>query len=315
VARLGGTGAQKCRDAAASSEREAARKEGGPMLIVQSIILGLAQGLCEFIPISSSAHLIIVPWLFGWTNPAIGGLTFDVALHLGTLVAAIIFFASDIGRLLGAWLKSIRERKIGDDPDRRMAWYILIATIPGGIAGLLFENKVQTSFHVFPISQLSMILMAVVIAALGGLLWLADALARHERSLGKMSFKDSLLIGLSQALAIFPGVSRSGATITTGVALGLEREAAARFSFLLSLPIIAGAGLKSLYDLAKSYSGGAITSSELVIFPIGFVVAGLSGFFCIKFLLSYLKKHSTKAFAWYRWGLAALVLAVALVRG
>lgn len=285
------------------------------MLVMQSIILGLAQGLCEFIPISSSAHLIIIPWLFGWTDPAIGSLTFDVALHLGTLVAAIIFFASDIGRLLVAWFRSIGERKIGDDPDRRMAWYILIATIPGGITGLLLESRIQTSFHASPIPRISMILMAIVIAALGGLLWIADAHARHERGLGKLSFKDALLIGLSQALAIFPGVSRSGATITTGIALGLEREAAARFSFLLSLPIIAGAGLKSLYDLVKSYAAGAITSSELVIFPIGFVVAGISGFFCIKFLLSFLKNHSTKAFAWYRWGLAVLVLVVALVRG
>lgn len=285
------------------------------MLILQSLILGIVQGLSEFLPISSSAHLVIIPWLFGWTNPAINSLTFDVALHLGTLLAVIVFFASDIWRLIVAWFRSIGERKIGDDQDRRMAWYLIAATIPGALSGMLFEHKVQTSFHEAPIPQLSMILMAVVIALLGGLLWLADSLAKHDRPFGKMTFKDAILVGLAQAFAIFPGVSRSGATITAGLGLGLERESAARFSFLLSIPIIAGAGAKSLYDFLKSYAGGGVASSELVIFPIGFIAAAVVGFICIKWLLAFLKSHSTKVFAWYRWALAALVLAVALIRG
>ncbi|MDA8424825.1 MAG: undecaprenyl-diphosphatase UppP [Treponema sp.] len=285
------------------------------MLAFQSLILGIFQGLSEFIPISSSAHLVIIPWLFNWKDPAIDSLTFDVELHLGTLVAVIVFFASDIWRLLSAWVRSIVERKIGADPDRRMAWYLFAACIPGGIVGVLFEHKVQTSFHEMPIPQLSMILMAVVIALLGGLMWLADSLASHKRSFDKLSFKDSILIGVAQALAIFPGVSRSGSTITAGLALGLERETAARFSFLLSAPIILGAGLKSLYDFHKSYAGGGISSSELAIFPIGFLAAAVAGFLCIKFLMAFLKKHSTKVFAWYRLALAAFVLVVALVRG
>ena len=284
------------------------------MLIVQAIVLGLVQGLTEFIPISSSAHLVIVPWLFGWTDPTLGSLTFDVALHLGTLVAVIVFFASQWGRLIAAWFRSIARLSIGEDPDTRMAWYLLLACIPGGAAGVLFEEKVMESFHVQPIPRLSMILMAVAIAVLGGLLLLADRLGKQKRPFGKIRFLDAIVIGCAQALAIFPGVSRSGSTITAGLALGLEREAAARFSFLLSAPIIAGAGLKSFYDLLTGVGSGAIAGGELVIFPVGFVTAAVSGFFCIKILLSFLQKHSTRAFVYYRWALAILVFVVALVR-
>lgn len=284
-------------------------------LALQSIVLGLVQGLTEFIPISSSAHLVIVPWLFGWTDPALGGLTFDVALHLGTLVAVIVFFASDWVRLIGAWFTSVFQLRIGDSPDSRMAWYLLLACIPGGIAGVLFEGDVTASFHVQPIPRLSMILMAVMIALLGALLFLADWRGRRNRPFSKIGFLDALLIGLAQAVSIFPGVSRSGATITAGLALGLEREAAARFSFLLSAPIIAGAGIKSLYDLIAGLPAGAIPSAELVIFPVGFLTAAISGFFCIKLLLAFLQKHSARVFVYYRWALAALVLVVALLKG
>jgi undecaprenyl-diphosphatase len=285
------------------------------MLIIQAIVLGVIQGLTEFIPISSSAHLVIVPWLFGWTDPAINGLTFDVALHLGTLVAIIAFFAKDWLRLIAAWFRSIAERKIGADPDRRMAWYILLACIPGGLAGFLLENKVQAAFHVTPIPQASMLLMAGAIALMGALLWLADALSKRSRSLDTMGAKDAAVIGIAQALAILPGVSRSGSTITAGLALGFARDAAAKFSFLLSAPIIAGAGLKSLLDLAKELKAGSIMPDEKIIFPIGFVVALAAGLLCIKFLMSFLKKHSTRSFTWYRWALAILVAAVALARG
>jgi undecaprenyl-diphosphatase len=160
-----------------------------------------------------------------------------------------------------------------------------------------------------------MIVMAAALAVMGGLLWLADSLAKHERPIGKLGLKDAIAIGCAQALAIVPGFSRSGSTITAGLALGLERDAAAKFSFLLSAPIIAGGGLKSLYDLAKEVKAGTMSSADLSAFPIGFLAAGLAGFFCIKFLMKFLSKHSTKVFAWYRWALAALVLAVALIRG
>jgi undecaprenyl-diphosphatase len=285
------------------------------MLALQSIVLGIIQGLTEFIPISSSAHLVIVPWLFNWTNPAIESLTFDVALHLGTLLAVVVFFWKDWVRLIGAWFKSIIERKIGADQDRRMAWFLVLSCIPGGIAGVLFEKKLSAAFHVAPIPQLSMIMMAVVLFALGLLLWLADSLAKRDKPFERIGVKDTILIGLAQALAIFPGVSRSGATITAGRALGLDRTSAARFSFLLSAPIIAGSGLKSLYEIIKGASSGAFSAEELGIFPIGFVAAGVSGLLCIKFLMAFLQKHSFKGFSIYRFVLAALVLAVALARG
>ncbi|MCX8014292.1 MAG: undecaprenyl-diphosphatase UppP [Rectinema sp.] len=285
------------------------------MLYLQSIILGIVQGLAEFIPVSSSAHLVIIPWLFGWTNPALTSLTFDVALHLGTLLAVIVFFAADWGRLIAAWFRSVTQFSIDDDPDRKMAWYLVLACIPGGISGVLLESKISDTFHIHPIARGSMIFMAAAIALLAALLLLADRLAPHRKTFGQIRAKDALAIGLAQAFAVIPGVSRSGATITAGLALGLEREAAARFSFLLSAPIIAGAGLKSLYDLFSYIRSGLVSGAELAIFPIGFFAAAISGVLCIKFLLNYLKKHSTAVFVWYRVALALLVLAVALIRG
>jgi undecaprenyl-diphosphatase len=280
------------------------------MQAIQATVLGLVQGLTEFIPVSSSAHLVVLPWLFGWDDPLLRSLDFDVALHLGTLVAVIAFFWKDWVRLAVAWFKSIAERKVGNDQDRRMAWFLLAACLPGAAAGALFEGAIERLFHPegSAILPSAMIAMAAIIAVLGALLLLADKLATHARALSEMKWKDAILVGLAQALAIFPGVSRSGATITAGLALGLEREAAARFSFLLSAPIIAGAGAKGVYELAK----GAAQSGEsagLGLAALGFVVAMASGFLCIKYLLGFLKKHSTRAFAYYRWAFAAVIVA------
>ena len=287
------------------------------MLILKAILLGLIQGLTEFIPISSSAHLVIVPWLLMWNDPALESLTFDVALHLGTLVALLAFFAKDWVRLVRAGVLSIVERKVGTDLDRRLAWYLVIGSIPGGVIGLLFENKIEEWFHPAegPIPSSSMIAMAVIIAALGALLFLAERLAAHQRRLDRLGIRDSILIGIAQALAIFPGVSRSGSTITAGLALGLERESAARFSFLLSAPIVAGAGLKSLLHIFKEIQSGALMGGELAVFPIGFLAAAISGYFCIKYLLRYLQTHPTTPFVIYRWLLALLVLIIVLMRG
>ncbi len=287
------------------------------MQIIQTIILGIVQGLTEFIPVSSSAHLVIVPWLFGWNDPLFRSLGFDVALHLGTLTALIVFFWKDWVRIVGAWFKSVVQLKIGEDPDRKMAWFIIVACIPGGAAGVLLQGRIEALFHPAgsPILAGSMIAMAVIIALLGALLLLADRLAKHERAMGAMRWKDAILIGLSQALAIFPGVSRSGATITAGLALGLERESAARFSFLLSAPIIAGAGAKSLYDFIRGLGQAGTEAAGLGLIAVGFVAAAVSGFFCIKILLSFLQKHTAKSFVFYRWALAALVIIVAVVKG
>jgi len=288
------------------------------MLILQALILGIVQGLTEYVPISSSAHLIIIPWLFGWKDPALTGLSFDVALHLGTLAAVIGFFARDWVQLFRSGWASIRERKIGADPNRKLAWLLVIGCIPGGIAGVLGESKIDQLFHQpnVPIAPLAIIVLGIIIAALALILFIVERVAKHTRELETLTLKDSILIGLAQALAIFPGVSRSGSTITTGLALNLKRDAAARFSFLLSAPIIAGAGLKSVWDLSQQlHTGGSFTSEEWILFPIGVIAAAISGYFCIKYLLRYLKTHSTDLFVYYRWGLAALIIVVALLRG
>ncbi|MBI5303797.1 MAG: undecaprenyl-diphosphatase UppP [Chloroflexi bacterium] len=287
------------------------------MQILQAILLGIIQGLTEFIPISSSAHLVIVPWLFEWNDPALESLTFDVALHLGTLLALLAFFASDWVRLIRAGIASILERKIGDDVDRRLAWFLVVGSIPGGVVGVLAESKIEELFHPknAPIQATAMIAMGVIIALLGAALFAAERLARHLRTLPQVTWRDAILIGIAQSFAIFPGVSRSGATITTGLALGLQRETAARFSFLLSAPIIAGAGAKSLWDIFKALTSGAITASEFVLFPIGFLAAAISGYLCIKFLLQFLQRNTTNLFVYYRWALAVVIIIVALIRG
>jgi len=285
--------------------------------ILRAIALGILQGVTEFVPVSSSAHLIIAPWLFRWNEPALISLSFDVALHLGTLVAVLWYFADDWARLIRAGIRSIAERKIGADPDRRLAWLLVAGSIPGAIVGVLAESRIENLFHRpnQPIEPAAMIAMAGVIAVTGALLFLADHLARHQRGMNDLTLRDSLLVGLAQAAAIFPGVSRSGATITAGLALGLKRETAAKFSFLLSAPIVAGAGLKSLYDVAKGWQAGTMTAFDLILFLVGFAAAALSGYLCIKYLLRFLQRHSTDVFVAYRWGLALLIVVAAVVRG
>lgn len=286
------------------------------MVIWQAILLGLVQGLTEFIPISSSAHLVIIPWLFGWEDKILASLPFDVALHLGTLVAVLLFFARDWARLIRAGVASLVERKVGDDPDRRLAWLLVVGCIPGGIVGVLAESKIEDLFHTpgAPHQASAMVVMAMIIALLGVLLLAAERFARHERGMGQLSLKDTILIGLAQALAVFPGVSRSGSTITAGLALGMERATAARFSFLLSAPIVAGAGLKSLWEIYRDIHAGVMAQADLILFPIGFIAAAASGYLCIKFLLRFLQKNPTDIFVYYRWALAALIVVVALAR-
>jgi undecaprenyl-diphosphatase len=278
------------------------------------VVLGLVQGLTEFIPVSSSAHLIIVPWLFGWNDP---GLAYDVALHLGTLTALLWFFWKDWVRLVRAGVASIIERKIGNDSDRRLAWLLVIGTIPGGIVGWLAESKIEELFHQPGAAHTTgaMTAMAIVIILLGVALFIAERIARHQRELDQVSLKDTIVIGLSQGLAIFPGVSRSGSTITAGLALGFQRETAARFSFLLSTPIILAAGVKSIFDLRGEMAAGTIVSADLLVYAVGFITAALSGYLCIRFLLRFLQKNSTDIFVYYRWMLAILIIVVVFVRG
>jgi undecaprenyl-diphosphatase len=286
-------------------------------LLLQAVVLGIVQGLTEFLPISSSAHLILVPWFLGWNNAVISSLSFDIALHLGTLLAVLAYFAQDWVRLLRAGVQSIVERKIGSDPDRRLAWLLVIGSIPGGIVGVLGESKIEQIFHApnEPLSVWAVVAMAVIIALLGLLLYVAERAAKHLRGMEQLKLSDAIIIGGAQALAVFPGVSRSGATITAGLYVGLKRDVAARFSFMLGAPIIAGAGLKSLYDIFHETQNGALGSSDLLLFLGGFLAAAVTGFLTIRFLLKYLQRDSTDIFVYYRWALAVVMIVIAVMRG
>ncbi len=278
------------------------------MDLIQALVLGLVQGLTEFLPISSSAHLIIVPWLFGWTDPAITSLQFDVALHMGTLIAVLVYFAADWRRFISAFVRSVAERRIGDDPDRRVAWFILLATIPGAIVGLLAESKIEDLFHEPANLRTGLTIIAVMMIVVGGLLLIAERVGKHLVQMSSMRLNTALAIGFAQAFAVIPGVSRSGSTITAGLFVGLTREAAARFSFLMATPIILGAGLKNLYELIKL--PGGLPANQQLGFLVGFGAAAISGFLCIFFLLRYLQRNSTVPFIWYRFFIGLMILAL-----
>lgn len=246
--------------------------------IAQSAVLGVVQGLTEFLPISSSAHLILVPKFLGWEDQ---GLAFDVALHLGTLVGVMAYFWRDLKNIL---LQKEQHYLIG---------YLIVATIPAAVAGLLLEHKVETLFR-------SPALIAGTLMVMGGGLAMADRLNKGEKMLSDLTLKMALIVGLTQALALVPGVSRSGITITTALALGLQRREAARFSFLLSMPIIAGAGLLKAHTIFASPNPAAIGT--------GFIAAGVSGFIAIWALMRYVQRRRYTPFVIYRWVLGALIL-------
>jgi undecaprenyl-diphosphatase len=265
-------------------------------------VLGVVQGLSEFAPVSSSGHLILVPWLFHWsilTNESLNK-TFDVALHMGTFAGAVAYFWRDITKYLAAWLRSIRRRSIGDT-DERVAWCLVIGTIPGAVAGALFEKIIEEKLG-------QPWLIAVMLAVFGVVLFVVDRRARQTRRLDNLRLPDAVVIGLAQAAALQPGVSRSGVTITAGRALGLARDAAARFSFLLSLPVIGGAGL---YKGSKLLTGAEkIPPGFAWPFVWGTVASAVSGFLVIWGLLSYLRKRDFTPFVIYRLAVAAVVLGV-----
>ncbi|CFX83830.1 Undecaprenyl-diphosphatase UppP [Syntrophomonas zehnderi OL-4] len=262
------------------------------MSLLEAVVLGLVQGLGEFLPISSSAHLVLVPWIFNWNDP---GLTFDIALHIGTLFAVIIYFWRDWLKLISAGLKGVSTQ------DGRLFWYLVIASIPGAIIGFLLEDIAETVFR-------APLLIAIMLILMGIFLVWADRRGRKEIDLEGINLKTSFLIGLSQALAIIPGVSRSGITMTTGLLLGMTREDTARFSFLLSTPIILGAGLiKTPQILANP----AMINANFII---GMLVAAVVGLLSIGFLLRYVQTKDFRPFAWYRFALGALVILLVMVR-
>jgi undecaprenyl-diphosphatase len=277
------------------------------MTVLQAIILGIVQGLTEFLPISSSGHLLLVPWLFNWhfllENPDLNK-TFDVALHLGTFVAVVIYFWREIVRLVGAWVRSISRRSLAE-PEAKLAWLLIVSTIPAAFVGVLFEDFITER-----LGKPWMIGVAMIIFA--GFMYLIDHIAKLDRDMDDLSWFDALLIGVAQALALFPGVSRSGITMMTGLLLRLDRESAARYSFLMSIPVIGGAAVfKGLQVAQDGLPAGTSTP-----FIVGMVTAALSGMAAIWFVLAYLKRHSFNLFVVYRIvvGVGVLILIVAGVR-
>ena len=262
------------------------------MTLLQAVMLGVAQGLGEFLPISSSAHLVLVPWLFGWTDP---GLTFDVALHVGTLVAVVIYFWKDWCELIIKGFTEVRSVK------GRLFWCLVAASVPGAMGGFLLEKKAETIFR-------SPVLIAIMLILMGILLYWADRRSAKKTEIDNITFGTGVLVGISQTLAIIPGVSRSGITMTTGLFIGMTREGAARFSFLLSTPIIFGAAMVKLR--------GVISNSSVITldFATGMLVSCLTGIVSIGFLLRYVQTRDFLPFAWYRFILGGLVIAITVIR-
>jgi undecaprenyl-diphosphatase len=268
------------------------------MSIVQVIILAIVQGLTEFLPISSSAHLALAPWLLGWKDP---GLAFDIALHLGTLVSVLLYFYKDWLQILaqGFGLSFTHDTQLDKNP--RLLWMLAAASLPIGVFGLLFGEQAETTWR-------SPYVIGTMLIVIGVLMALAEKVGRQRRGIGDIGLLDSIVIGFSQALAIVPGTSRSGITITTGLFRGLSRESAARFSFLLSTPAIAAAAAKSLYDLVKH---GGLTPEVRLQFFVGMTVSAIVGCLVISFFLKYIRRHTLKFFIYYRIVFGIIVIALA----
>ncbi|EPX60660.1 Undecaprenyl-diphosphatase [Cystobacter fuscus DSM 2262] len=269
------------------------------MSLFQAIVLGLVQGLTEFLPISSTAHLRIVPELFGWPDP---GAAYSAVIQLGTVAAVLIYFRRDLVTLTQAFFQGLVRRQPMATANSRLAWFVLVGTLPIGVCGLLFKKSIETSLRSLYIISASLILLALI-------LFIVERLASHQRTLEQMTWRDGIIVGLWQALALIPGSSRSGTTITGALSLGLRREDAARYSFLLSIPATSLAGLFELKHLLE-----ATERPSTLALVVGTLVAFGSGWAAIAWLLSYLRRRSTLVFIVYRVALGCLLL-VLLQRG
>ncbi len=269
------------------------------MILFEAIILGIVQGFTEFLPISSSAHLILIPWLFGWQGTLVDSLNFDVALHAGTLAAILAFFWRD-------WIDLLRKffAGFGDGSwktgEGRMVWYIILATIPAGVLGVKYEHVVEQSFR-------NPLLIAASLVVISLIMWAADRLSARTAGLDRMTFGHALIVGCAQAVALVPGVSRSGSTIIAGLFTGYTRESAARFSFLLSTPVVAGAAVLKLAKLR-------LAAGEALPFALGVAFSAAVGYMSIKFLLSYLNRHSLGLFVGYRLVFAGAIVLLWAIR-
>lgn len=267
--------------------------------LIAALVMGIVQGLTEFLPISSSGHHILVPQLLGWDDPFIESLAFSVMLHLGTLGALLVYFRADWLRLVPAGIAALRDRSLRGDPDRRLAWLIVVSMIPAVVAGLLLDDLAETAFR-----EVRLVAITLVVGA--AILWLADRWGAREREIGTLTFRTASAIGVAQALALVPGISRSGISISAGLFAGLTREAAARFSFLMATPIIAGAGA---WETRKLLAGESTVAVSLDALAVGMVASFASGLVAIAFLLRFLRTQPVTVFVVYRLLLSVVVVA------
>lgn len=272
----------------------------GVLELLQAIILGIVQGLTEFLPVSSSGHLLLGQYFLGLDQDRFG-LSFDVALHLGTLVAVVSFFWRDLLRMGFAFLRSFRHRDMADR-DQRMAYLVIASTVPAALVGFLFEGFFENTVR----SPWVVVLNLVIV---GVLFIVGEAVGTRSREASKLTFREAIGIGFAQAAALVPGVSRSGATMTLGLFLGLRREEAARFSFLMSVPIIAGAGGLKLGEVIAE----GLSLFDTLLFVAGFASSAVVGYLAIRFFVRYIANHSLRAFAYYRFALAAVVVVLLLL--
>lgn len=267
------------------------------MSILQAILLGIIQGVTEFLPISSSGHLVVVPYLLQWDIPPRDAFVFDVLVQVATLIAVFAYFWNDLIRITQAWLRGMIQRQPFKDPIARLGWYLLLSTLPAGLIGLALKDVVESAFA-SPLATGFFLLVTSV------LLVIAERVGKRTRNLEQLNWIDALWIGFSQALAIFPGISRSGASITGGMTRDLERPAAARFSFLMSIPVMLAAGLLALVDLSEIPNAASL----LPTFIPGFIAAAVVGYFSIRWLIGYLTHRPLYIFAIYCALLGVLVL-------
>lgn len=265
---------------------------------LQALVMGLVQGLTEFLPISSSGHLIIVPALAGWKDPFIDSLEFSVMLHMGTLLALLVYFWRDWLVLIPAFFMAIRDRSLADDPLRRLAWLLAVTTVPAMIVGVLFNDFIEAN-----VREPGLVAILLVVGAI--IIWIADRWGGQDRGMESLTFPEAFGVGAAQALALFPGISRSGISISAARFLGLDRESAARFSFLMSAPIIAGAGA---WETLKLIRGQGSVAVEIAPLAVGMLTALVAGLAAIHLLLRWVSHHPLTIFVVYRLVLAAIVV-------